>query len=53
MVVHVRGHQKGVSFVIRGNNLADSEAKEATETGDEKVLLILTPPYEDGGTSVY
>ncbi|KAJ7428273.1 gag-pro-pol polyprotein [Willisornis vidua] len=28
-VVHVRGHQKGLSPKIRGNNLADEEAKRA------------------------
>nr|XP_013804209.1 PREDICTED: uncharacterized protein LOC106489571 [Apteryx mantelli mantelli]XP_013813132.1 PREDICTED: uncharacterized protein LOC106496919 [Apteryx mantelli mantelli]XP_013815167.1 PREDICTED: uncharacterized protein LOC106498470 [Apteryx mantelli mantelli] len=28
-VVHVRGHQKGTFYHIRGNNLADEEAKKA------------------------
>lgn len=28
-VVHVKGHQKGLSHLIRGNNTADREAKEA------------------------
>lgn len=28
-IVHVRGHQKGTNLLIRGNNLADKEAREA------------------------
>lgn len=26
-VVHVKGHQRGINFLTRGNNLADHEAK--------------------------
>lgn len=28
-IVHVKGHQKGLSHLTRGNNTADREAKEA------------------------
>lgn len=28
-VVHIKGHQKGISSIIRGNNIADQEAKRA------------------------
>uniref|UniRef100_A0A8C0BLD6 ribonuclease H n=1 Tax=Buteo japonicus TaxID=224669 RepID=A0A8C0BLD6_9AVES len=28
-VVHIKGHQKGLNPIIRGNNLADEEAKKA------------------------
>ncbi|RMC19911.1 hypothetical protein DUI87_03477 [Hirundo rustica rustica] len=42
-IVHIKGHQKGVTPEIRGNNLADKEAKDAAENGAERVMLILTP----------
>ncbi|RMC22064.1 hypothetical protein DUI87_02935 [Hirundo rustica rustica] len=45
-IVHIKGHQKGVTPEIRGNNLADQEAKDAAENGAEKVMLILTPNEE-------
>ncbi|RMC03780.1 hypothetical protein DUI87_19533 [Hirundo rustica rustica] len=42
-IVHIKGHQRGVTPEIRGNNLADQEAKDAAENGAERVMLILTP----------
>ncbi|RMC16746.1 hypothetical protein DUI87_06340 [Hirundo rustica rustica] len=45
-IVHIKGHQKGVTPEIRGNNLADQEAKDAAENGAERVMLILTPNEE-------
>lgn len=45
-VVHVWGHQKGTTSAIRGNNLADLEAQNAAESGEEKVMMILTPTGE-------
>lgn len=42
-VVHIKGHQEGMTPEIRGNNLADQEAKDAAENGTEPILLILTP----------
>lgn len=45
-VVHVRGHQKGTSLEIRGDNLADREAREAAETGSERIQMILTADVE-------
>ncbi|RMC21564.1 hypothetical protein DUI87_02431 [Hirundo rustica rustica] len=41
-IVHIKGHQKGVTPETRGNNLADQEAKDAAENGAERVMLILT-----------
>ncbi|XP_063253202.1 uncharacterized protein LOC134550430 isoform X2 [Prinia subflava] len=46
-VVHIRGHQKGVTPEVRGNNLADQEAKDAAENGVERVMLILTTNEEE------
>lgn len=34
-VVHIKGHQKGSTLEIRGNNLADQEARDAAENGSE------------------
>lgn len=45
-VVHVRGHQKGASLEIRGDNLADREVREAAETGSERIQMILTADVE-------
>ncbi|RMC21662.1 hypothetical protein DUI87_02530 [Hirundo rustica rustica] len=45
-IVHIKGHQRGVTPEIRGNNLADQEAKDAAENGAERVMLILTPNEE-------
>ncbi|RMB99542.1 hypothetical protein DUI87_23795 [Hirundo rustica rustica] len=45
-IVHITGHQKGVTPEIRGNNLADQEAKDAAENGAERVMLILNPNEE-------
>lgn len=39
-VVHVRGHQKGTGFHIRGNNLADREAREAARRKHDVVLTL-------------
>ena len=39
-VVHVRGHQKGNSLEIRGNNLADQVAKKAAMDDSERVLHL-------------
>uniref|UniRef100_A0A8C0U340 ribonuclease H n=1 Tax=Cyanistes caeruleus TaxID=156563 RepID=A0A8C0U340_CYACU len=46
-VVHIKGHQKGMTPEMRGNNLADQEAKEEAENGDKRVMLILTPDREE------
>ncbi|RMB96100.1 hypothetical protein DUI87_27386 [Hirundo rustica rustica] len=45
-IVHIKGDQRGVTPEIRGNNLADQEAKDAAENGAERVMLILTPNEE-------
>lgn len=37
-IVHVKGHQKGDSKEIKGNNLADQVAKRAAREDTEKVL---------------
>lgn len=42
-IVHIWRYQKGTTLEIRGNNLADLEAKNAAEAGEEKVVMILTP----------
>ena len=42
-VVHIKGHQKGMTPEIRGSNLADQEAKDAAENGTKRIMLILTP----------
>lgn len=46
--VHIKEPQKGKTPEIRGNNLADHEAKDAAENGAERVMLILilTPNEE-------
>lgn len=41
-VVHIKGHQKRMAIDIRGNNLANREAKNATENGEERVMIVLT-----------
>lgn len=38
---------KGEDPKIRGNNLADQEARDAAENGSEKVILILAPSKEE------
>ncbi|RMB96370.1 hypothetical protein DUI87_27171 [Hirundo rustica rustica] len=45
-IVPIKGHQRGVTPEIRGNNLADQEAKDAAENGAEGFMLILTPNEE-------
>ncbi|RMC04416.1 hypothetical protein DUI87_19238 [Hirundo rustica rustica] len=45
-IVHIKGHQRGVTPEIRGNNLADQESKDAAENGTKRVMLILTPNEE-------
>lgn len=39
-IVHARGHQVGMQFRTRGNNLADKEAKNAA------LLMVSTPEVE-------
>lgn len=46
-VVYIKGHQKGMTPEIRGNNLADQEARDAAENGSEKVVLILSQSEEE------
>ena len=42
-VVHIRGHQKGLDYQTRGNNLADKEAQEAAlRTPIVRVNIIQT-----------
>lgn len=38
-VVHVKGHQRGSSYLVRGNNTADQAAKEAACTLRETIQL--------------
>lgn len=41
-VVHVRGHQKGMSFLIRENSLTDQAAKEAAlQRGEISKLQVV------------
>lgn len=40
-VVHVKGHQTGIQFQTKGNNLADQEAKTA-------VLIVVSTPEIEG-----
>ncbi|KAF4804711.1 hypothetical protein TURU_005378 [Turdus rufiventris] len=46
-VVHVKRHQTGIQFWIRGNNLADKEAKSAALLTDIRGLKKELPPYLD------
>lgn len=32
---------------IRGNNLANREAKDAIENGEERVMIVLTSKYKE------
>ena len=43
-VVHVKGHQRGIQFRIRRNNLADKEAKSAA------LLTVSTPEFGESQT---
>lgn len=40
-IVHVKGHQRGMTFEMKGNNLADREAKEAAEKGSARAVTIM------------
>lgn len=46
-VVHVKGHQTGIQFWIRRNNLADKEAKSAA------LLTVSTPEFGESETQGY
>ena len=43
-IIHCRGHQKGSSPVIRGNNLADVAAREAATSQGECILPLIPQP---------
>lgn len=45
-LVYVKGHQKGVTLEARENNLVDLEAKDAAESGTEKLMMVLIPMGE-------
>lgn len=40
-IVHIRSHQRGTNYYIRGNNLADEEAKKASLIQPPKSVLML------------
>lgn len=42
VAVHVMGHQKGGILEIRGNQLADEPAKEATTEKENKMLALIS-----------
>lgn len=42
-VVYVKGHQKEVTLEAQRNSLAELEAKNAAESGTEKLMMMLTP----------
>ncbi|XP_066199763.1 ribonuclease H-like [Saccopteryx leptura] len=43
-IIHCKGHQKGDSSTIKGNNLADSAAREAATRPQESLLPLLPKP---------
>ena len=43
-IIHCRGHQKGDSPIIRGNQLADAAAREAALQPQESILPLLPQP---------
>lgn len=45
-VLHIPDHQKGTTLEIWGNNLADLAAKSAAESGEESIIMVLTPTEE-------
>lgn len=38
-VVHIKGHQRGTSYQVRGNNAADTEAKQVA--GNYSMILTM------------
>lgn len=46
-VVCIKEHQKKMAIDIRGNNLANREAKDAIENGEERVMIVLTSKYKE------
>ncbi|RMC21707.1 hypothetical protein DUI87_02575 [Hirundo rustica rustica] len=46
-VIHVKGHQTGMQFCTRGNNLADKEAKSVA------LMKVSTPRIEEGEVQEY
>lgn len=49
-VVHVKGHQKGLDYRTRGNNLADKEAQEAAlRIQVAKINIIREEERREGG----
>jgi len=46
-VTHIRGHQQGTSYRVRGNNLADEEAKEAAMRTQPSPVLTLQLQEEE------
>ncbi|XP_063995989.1 protein NYNRIN-like [Pogoniulus pusillus] len=48
-IVHIKGHQRGTNYQIRGNNMADTEAKKAA--GNIHVILTMAVQNKDYGKS--
>lgn len=48
-----RNTKKKTTLEIRSNNLAHVKAKNATKSGEEKIIMILTPTEKIQDTQVF